>query len=336
MSLERQIRRKLGILNVLKSRATPIGSSDLAAALSAGGHETSERTVRLYLQDMAREGLTLTQGRKGSLITEKGIAELGASQPLERMGIVSARIDQMTYRMDFDLSTRSGTVVVNTTVVDPPLLLRCLDDICQVFRDGYAMGNLVALLAPGERIGDIQVPETQIGFCTVCSITVNGILLKHGIPTRSRFGGLLELRARQPVRFAEMITYEGTSIDPLLVFIRGGMTDYLGAIRTGNGRVGASFREIPTESRDFVTGLAPRMASLGLGGLLRLGMPGQPLLHIPVGEGRCGAIVMGGLNPAAVLEERGHRVFSSALCGLMDYSRLFHFEEIRRRLAALL
>ena len=110
------------------------------------------------------------------------------------------------------------------------------------------------------------------------------------------------------------------------------MTDYLGAIRTGNGRIGVSFCEIPAETRETVLSLASKMSAIGLGGVLRVGMPGQQLLDIPVGEGRCGAICMGGLNPAAVFEERGHRVVSCALAGLLEFNRLFPSNELRRRL----
>ena len=38
------------------------------------------------------------------------------------------------------------------------------------------------------------------------------------------------------------VNYDGTSIDPLEVFIRSGMTDNIGVVKTGNGRIGASFR----------------------------------------------------------------------------------------------
>ena len=79
------------------------------------------------------------------------------------------------------------------------------------------------------------------------------------IPTASRFGGLLELRNGQSTRFVEIIHYDGTSIDPLEVFIRSGMTNYTGAIRDGNGRIGASFRELPADSRKRVQGLAEKL-----------------------------------------------------------------------------
>ena len=76
--------------------------------------------------------------------------------------------------------------------------------------------------------------------------------------------------------------YDGTSIDPLEIFIRSGMTDYMGAIRTGSGKIVASFREFPAESRDTVVDLAGTLKRVGLGSLLKVGMPGQDLLDIPV------------------------------------------------------
>jgi repressor of nif and glnA expression len=226
-------------------------------------------------------------------------------------------------------------VVVNTSVPARGDLERCVAEISQVFARGYAMGHLMALLRPGERLGPVEIPEGHVGFCTVCSITLNGVLLKNGIPTRSRFGGLLELVAGRATRFVELITYEGTSIDPLEVFIRSGMTDYLGAITSGNGRIGASFREIPAESRETVVLLAEKLDKIGLGGFLEIGRPGQALFGIPIGEGHAGAVVVGGLNPISVLEEMGVRVTSRAMSGHLDYQRLFHFSEFPDRLAAL-
>ncbi len=266
------------------------------------------------------------------MITKQGLAELHAGRVLQRVGYLSAKIDQMTYRMSFDLPTCSGSVVVNTSLVDPDRMLEYVDEVCQVFDCGYAMGTRVALLAPGEKLGELIVPDGLIGFCTVCSITLNGVLLKHGIPTASRFGGLLELDGGTVTRFLEIIHYDGTSIDPLEVFIRSGMADYRGAIQTGNGRIGASFRELPSESRELVTHLAERLNNIGLGAFMKIGLPAQPVLDVPVSEGRIGAIVIGGLNPISILEEAGHRIQSRAMSGLMEYSRLFSYKELPERL----
>jgi repressor of nif and glnA expression len=125
-----------------------------------------------------------------------------------------------------------------------------------------------------------------------------------------------------------MIHYDGTSIDPLEVFIRSGMTDYRGAIKDGNGLIGAGFREMPENCRDLALQVADRVSAIGLGGFLTIGWPDQPVLEWPVTPGRLGVVMIGGLNPIAILEEHGFRVNSRALAGLMEYNRLFHFDEL--------
>jgi repressor of nif and glnA expression len=334
--LDKIERHRAEILLVLSRAPEPLNSAEIAQHLDKAGHSLNERTVRLYLQQMDAEGLTHRSGRRGSSITQKGIAELHVADVRQRVGYLSAKIDQITYNMTFDLATRTGRVVVNTSIVDPRHLAESADQVCEVFAKGYAMGNRCALLGAGESVGDMTVPAGMVGFCTVCSITLNGVLLKHGVPTASRFGGLLELRGGRATRFVEMIYYDGTSIDPLEIFIRSGMTNYRGAIQDGNGLIGASFRELPEDSLDLVLNLGERLSAIGLGAFLEVGMPGQPVLGLPVSHGRIGSIVIGGLNPIAIFEEMGHRVYSRALSGLLEYNRLSSYEELPGMLASYL
>ena len=175
------------------------------------GHDVSERTVRFHLLDMDKVGLTHNLGRNGRAITPRGLSELDTSRGFEKVGILSAKIDQMTYKMNFDLVKKTGTVVVNVSVIPRDQLERSIPFMSQVFAAGYAMGKLVALLQPGESVGQMAVPEGSVGIATVCSITVNGVLVAHGIPTNSRFGGLLEMREHRATRFAEWINYDGTT-----------------------------------------------------------------------------------------------------------------------------
>jgi repressor of nif and glnA expression len=329
---EKKKKKELLVLSTLKNSEAALSSARIAEELVLLGHEISERTVRLYLQKMEEEGLVKTSGKRGHQLTELGLSEVESSKVIEKVGFLSAKIDQMTYQMTFDLHTTSGSVVINVTVVEPKYLAQNIPSISKVYADGYAMGRLMTFLGPGENLGHITIPDTMIGIGTVCSITLNGVFLKHGIPTNSRFGGLLELRDKKPVRFVEIIMYDGTSIDPLEVFIRSGMTDYLGAIRTGTGKIGASFREFPAESRSTVEHLAEKLGRIGLGGLLVVGRPGQTVLDVPVNEGRVGAIVIGGLNPVSILEETGVRAYSRALAGLIDFNRLFPYEEMESRI----
>jgi repressor of nif and glnA expression len=333
---EKTEKKRLAILRILHEDDRPHRSRQITEQMTAQGHEVSERTVRFYLKNMDRAGLTENLGKKGRRITEKGQKELTSARVYEKVGYLAAKIDQLTYRMNFNLRERQGTVVVNLTIMEKEELVRGAPLMTRVYDAGYSMGKLMALFKPGERVGEISIPEDRVGIGTVCAITVNGVLLHQGVPALSRFGGLLEIRNGKPTRFVELIHYGGTTIDPLEIFIRGGMTDYWGATESGNGLLGASFREVPGESRDRVLDLADKLEAIGLGAVYLVGWPGRPLLEIPVAEGRLGMIVMGGLNPVAILEETGVRVReSSALAGLVEYRSLFHYQELSDRLAAL-
>jgi repressor of nif and glnA expression len=113
------------------------------------------------------------------------------------------------------------------------------------------------------------------------------------------------------------------------------MADYINAVTSGNGRIGVSFREFPAQSVEAVRSISDQLETLGLGSLLCLGNPGQSLYGVPVGPQRVGAIIIGGLNPMSIFEETGMRAQSSALSGLVDFNRLFHFSELKDHLAAL-
>ena len=171
-----KIDKKMAILNVLKEQNRPTNSVELTKLLSLGSMNFSERTVRFHLKELDEKGLTRSIGKKGRVITESGLTELQSSHITHTAGYLSAKIDQMIYRMNFDLPMRSGTVVVNTSLVTPHQLASFVEKICKVFKLGFGMGKLMTLIGPGETVGEITIPIDKIGFCTVCSITINGVL----------------------------------------------------------------------------------------------------------------------------------------------------------------
>jgi repressor of nif and glnA expression len=334
--MDKREKKRLAILDVLRRNGEVLSSTRITELLLAQNVDVSERSVRLYLHELDEEGLTENLGRRGRIITEMGKREADASRVLDGIGLLSGKIDAMAYQMDFDPALRRGSLVINISSVPVEELTEArLDLIEQVFSKGYSMGTLLALFAAGESCGGETIPEGHVGIGTVCSITLNGVLLRRGVPTASRFGGLIELADGVPTRFSDIIHYDGTSIDPLVVFIRSGMADYVGAVTTGTGRIGASFREFPADSLDAVRSISSQLETIGLGSLLCLGSPGQSLYGVSVGPQRVGAIIIGGLNPMSIFEETGLRVRSSALSGLIDFNELFHYSEFKARLAAL-
>ncbi len=335
--MDKRQKKRLAILEVLSRSGQVLSSTRITELLTGQDVDISERSVRLYLCELDEEGLTENLGRRGRIITETGKREADASRVIEHIGLLSGKIDAMAYQMDFDPSLRRGSVVVNVSAIPIDGFTEERRELIEkVFSKGYSMGTLLALFAPGESCGSFTIPEGSVGIGTVCSITLNGVLLRRGVPTTSRFGGLIELHNGAPSRFTDIIHYDGTSIDPLVVFIRSGMADYIGAVTSGNGRIGVSFREFPAGSAATVQSISKQLETIGLGSLLCLGNPGQSLYGVPVGPQRVGAIIIGGLNPMSIFEETGLRVRSAALSGLVDFNSLFHYSELKDRLADLI
>ena len=140
---------------------------------------------------------------------------------------------------------------------------------------------------------------------------------------------LLEIRNGRPHRFTQIINYDGTSIDPLEIFIRGKMTDVRRVVNTGGGIVGASFREIPTAAINEVERINTELEQTGLGAVLIIGRPNQQVLDVPVMQGRTGMIVMPGLNAVAAVEESGVSTINWAMKTMIPVDRLVPIDELQ-------
>ncbi|MBN2373119.1 DUF128 domain-containing protein [bacterium] len=325
----RHQQRIVSILTILNEAGRPLGGTRIAQKLQDFGFELSQRTVRNYLMEMDQNGLTLNLGKKGRRITPKGEEELRSAFVINKVGFIASKIDALTCQMDFSLRKQKGRIILNISTMDKQYLYKANQQIQKVFRAGIGMGRFLVIGLPCARLGTLQIDESMAAIGTVCSVTINGILLSEGIPVTSRFGGLLEMANGAPFRFTEIIHYDGSSIDPLEIFIKGGMTDVLQVVSTGNGRIGASFREFPSVVLPKVEKIKKRLDKIGLGGILMIGKPGRPLLEIPVPEGRAGMIVSGGLNPMAAVEEAGITTDNKAMKTLFGFDQLIPYWEVK-------
>ena len=332
---ERVERKRLLIMKILRESGAPLASQKIQEQLVSRGMDISERTVRFHLQALDARGFTGYKEKKGRFLTPKGLTELSKAHVYDRVGFLSAKIDDMTYQMTFNPATADGTVLVNMSFVDKTHRDAVSELVPPVFASGLAHGTLMTLVDEGGQVGDNVIPEGMVGLGTVCSITYNGGLIQAGIPITSVFGGLLEIHDKSPDRFTAVIRYDGTSLDPLEVYITSRMTSTGDAARYGHGQVGASFREIPASARERAVETDAQFKARGLGGFLKLGYPSQSLLDIPVGDGRMGLVIAGGLNAMAPLVEEGIPIRSKALSGLVPYSSLFPYEELPARLSRL-
>jgi HTH-type transcriptional regulator, global nitrogen regulator NrpRI len=322
-------RKTYSILKVLHSSSEALGSIVIARKLKDLGVDLGERAIRYHLKLMDEQGLTRLAGRRdGRVITELGIKELKHGMVKDKIGFAISRIELLAFRTNFDLESRSGQVPVNISILKKQDLQKALKLMKPIFQSKLCVSSLVTTRDGGEKIGDLIVPEGKMALGTVCSIVVNGTLLKAGVPMNSKFGGLLQIEDHSPLRFVELIHYAGCSLDPSEVFIKAKMTSVAQAVRTGNGNILANFREIPSACRPVVHDVIAGLAKARINGVLAFGNVSEPVCEIAVDLNRVGMVLIGGLNPIAAIGESGLDVETHAMSTVVDYEELIDYEEL--------
>jgi len=273
--------------------------------------------------------LTRSVGHKdGRTITPSGLEELRNSLVTDKIGFVSSKIERLAYQTNAGLRSATGRVPVDISIFDRKDFPRALEIMKGIFQSGLCSSGLIAHAGDGSRLGDILVPPGKVGFATVCSVAVNGCLLKAGIPAYARFGGLLQFKASRPYRFVDLIEFSGSTINPSEIFIASRMTGVLQASGNGHGKVLAGYHEIPMLSISKADELLQRLKNSKLVSFAYLARPGETMCEIPPSQDKAGLVTLSGLNPVAGVAESGIDVTNHPMCCMMEVSRLRPFSEL--------
>lgn len=317
--------RITAVLRVLSESSEPLGSLAIARELERHGVLLSERAVRYHLKTADERGFTIPMGRDGRMITPEGLEELRFALAPDQVSFMRHRLELLAFLTTFDPVKRTGRVPINASLFDKDRLKDVLVAMSPAFKAGLCVSDLIAVAHEGHKLGDTVIPAGKVGLGTVCSVVVNGVLLKRGVPTESRFGGVLEIRQWKPRRFVAIIDYGGTSVDPSEQYIRAAMTSVGKAAATGNGRILANFREMPGPARPVIDEILPALKEARIGGIHFIGETSEAVCQIAIGLNRIGIVLLGGLNPLASVAEAGIRADNIGESGTIEYGDLRSF-----------
>lgn len=240
-----------------------------------------------------------------------------------------SRIEGLMYEVTFDPVQRKGKIIVNTSIFYESDKDRVLELFRQAMHSGLSVSPYIKIIRSGEKLGDMRIEKGKIGLLTACSITIDGVLLKAGIPVKPRFGGVVEIHDGSPLRFTEMLTYDSTTIDPLDVLMSQELTSVSDMIRTGSGKILANMREAPMAARDRIEERLDALVEAGFSCILEVGEPNSDILGIQVGRDKMGIAVIGGTNPMALVQENGIDINTQEMSRLMDIEEMYHIDEIK-------
>lgn len=229
-----------------------------------------------------------------------------------------ARIENLMQQVSFDPINLKGKIITNTSLVRREVLSETLDIFYDTIQSGLAVCPMIK----------IEEDKDPIRIKTACSLTIDGVLLKRGVPIRPKGGGIIEVVDREPARFTEMIMYWATTIDPIDILTAQGLTDITGMMRTGNGRILGNLQEAPMLARDRIEEVLDHLADAEFIGVMELGEPNMNVLGISVERDHLGIALVGGTNLVAAARECGIEVDHESISDLTEISEMRHIEEL--------
>ncbi|MBC7130374.1 DUF128 domain-containing protein, partial [Candidatus Bathyarchaeota archaeon] len=131
----------------------------------------------------------------------------------------------------------------------------------------------------------------------------------------------------KPVRFTDLISYAGSTLDPLEIFSAKGLSSVTEVVASGRGCILANIREIPMDALKTAKEILEKAEKAGINGVLAIGQPNMPVLGVPVGIDRAGIVLIGGMNPLAAVAEAKIPISSSAIDRLIEFEDMVSVEE---------
>ncbi|MCG7850064.1 MAG: NrpR regulatory domain-containing protein [ANME-2 cluster archaeon] len=310
------------IIEILKSiyeSDEPIGARLIADKLDGIGFSIGERGVRYHLKILDENEFTKRVGYSGRVITKKGISEINNALVGDRLGFVISRIHELLYNTTFDPIEKTGNIIINLSVMDKDDFETNMELIHAVIQKGYTVSPRHHIFKEGAKVSNITIPRGSVGIATICSLTIDGVLLKHGIPIETKYGGIIEIDNEIPVRFTDLISYTGTSIDPIKIFLSKQMTDVTSIMEHGSGLLLGNLREAPIIAYENIMNIISKLNNADIGGVIGHIHAGDTVLSAPITPGRIGIPIYAGVNPLAAVVEKGFEVSTYPVNSIMDY-----------------
>ena len=214
-------------------------------------------------------------------------------------------------QVNFDVEKRKGDIISNVSYIDKDNLDKSLEIMEETFNSNPKYIN------PYYKLVNHPTDDDKIGIATICSLSIDGILINNGIMSNPKYGGLLELT--EPPLFIDLISYNGSTEDPHKIFLAKNMTSINKNI--GPNKILASFKEIPYISRDYGVYLLDILNNTGFS-IYKIGKPRELAYNAKADNYNFGVVTGSGLNTIGAIKEKGIDVEVKAIEKLLPFEKM--------------
>jgi repressor of nif and glnA expression len=307
-------RKYIEILRILKEHRDPIGAKRLSELMAERGFILSDRAVQYYLSYLDTMGYTEKIGNQGRILTKAGLDETDNALVDDRIGFIISKLERLAYRSTFDPATSTGDVAYNLSIVPLESFEKVKSAFDEVVKSECGFFSSYRIV---ER--DPRVPSGSVGFITICSISMDGVFQRNGIPVKMAYGGRLDIEHGTPKRFKDLIGYRGTTIDPLELFISSGLTSISSYSRSKSGIALANVREVPCSARSRVEETIRLMNECGF--VFPVVM-GTQVFNLPANPFRLSIVAFSGLNYIGNTVEHGIEISTEIGAGNIQFAKV--------------
>ena len=215
--------------------------------------------------------------------------------------------------VDFDINTGKGNIIANISRIDE----KDLDNAIDIMKETYT--NSPEHINPFYKI--IKHNNGKVDIATVCSLSIDGILINNHIMSTPKYGGLLELEDHP--MFIELISYNGSSIDPHKIFIY----KHLTSVHKENfesKRVLASLKEVSYVAKSESEEILSKLEKIGFS-IYKISNPRELIYNAKIDNYNFGIVAGSGLNTIAAIKENNINIEVKALEKLIPFNEMDHF-----------
>ena len=217
----------------------------------------------------------------------------------------------MIQQVNFNTNNKKGNIITNISYIDKTNLKKAISIMKNTYNENPQYIN------PYYKIINHPQNNNKIGIATICSLSIDGILIKNGIMSTPKYSGLLEL-TKTP-EFIHLISYNGSTVDPHKIFLSKNMT----SITNNNTpkKILASFKEIPYITRDYAVNLLDKINNIGFS-IYKIGKPREVTYNAKADNYNIGIVAGSGLNPIGAIKEKGINIEIKAIEQLMKFEEM--------------
>ncbi|MDR2544402.1 MAG: NrpR regulatory domain-containing protein [Methanobrevibacter sp.] len=214
--------------------------------------------------------------------------------------------------VNFDVETHNGNLITNVSIIKKEDLDRSIEVMYSTYK------NLSEYVSPYYKIVNDVGDYNEIGIATICSLSLDGILVNNGILSTPKYGGLLEIKPNP--QFIELIAYGGSSLDPHLIYIFKDLTS-VSHNKKGYKRLLSSVKEIPVVAREDTQNLLSLIGGIGIP-VYKVGKPREIVYNTKIDAYNFAIVAGSGLNTIAAIKEENIDIKIKAVEGLEKFSNM--------------